>query len=451
MKKKILIIIGFVVLISSIKFFAYEGSTLIEFDLSIRERLELWHGMNVKNYGDPNGVGDLNDNILFQRIIAGFNYTPNNKIIISVHLQDSRAFGWSLRNSKYPDLFKIKEPNTEVPYYIKNPNEEFFEIYDLFFEYRGLLNDCLNIKVGRQKITFGDKRIFGPGEWGNTGNWSWDAINFLYSNNNYYVSVFIGGTKIHDPKKVSIPFTNTEFWGGGIYGHYYFPHMINIEPFYAYKTAGSADYINTFKFNRHWTGVRFFHPDYHSFVYDFTIVKEFGLDNTKHIDAYAYVARIGYQFKSLFSKPKLSVRRSNASGGTIDNKIITFDPIYGSSDSYYGRMNLVKWSNISDNEILLELFPTNKLSVEISYHRFYILSPENVTLLKTIRLMNGERYLGDELNILIRFNKFKHFEFIAAFGYFHPGKILPINNLQTKNASWIALQVLYFMQDGTNE
>lgn len=74
-----MIIIGFVALISSIKFFAYEGLTLIEFDASIRERLELWHGMNAKNYGDPNGVGDLKDNILFQRIIAGFNYTPNNK------------------------------------------------------------------------------------------------------------------------------------------------------------------------------------------------------------------------------------------------------------------------------------------------------------------------------------------------------------------------------------
>lgn len=165
----------------------------------------------------------------------------------------------------------------------------------------------------------------------------------MYSNNNNYVSVFIGGTIIYDPKRVSIPFTNTEFCGSGIYAHYYFLHMINIEPFYSYKTAGSADYINTLKFNRHWTGVRFFHPDNHSFVYDFTIVKEFGLENTKHIDAYAYVARIGYKLKPLFSKPKLSLRRSNASGETIDNKIITFDLIYGSSDSYYGRMNLVKW------------------------------------------------------------------------------------------------------------
>ena len=50
-----------------------------------------------------------------------------------------------------------------------------------------------------------------------------------------------------------------------------------------------------------------------------TYIKEFGQENTQHIDAYAYMAQIGYQFKSLFSKPILSFRRSYASGGTVRN------------------------------------------------------------------------------------------------------------------------------------
>jgi hypothetical protein len=423
--------------------FAQNDSAVIAFDVSIRERFESWNGLNAKNYGNSDGVGNLHDNILLQKIIAGFNYTPNDKITISTHLQDSRAFGWSLRNAKYPNLFKIKEPGTETPYYVRNPNEEFFEIHDLFFEYKGLLNDSLIIKAGRQKIYFGDKRIFGPGEWGNTGSWSWDAIKFSYSNNSNYVSAFIGGTKIHDPQKTSIPFTNTEFWGGGIYAHYHFPNIINIEPFYAYKTAGSADYINTLSFQRHWTGVRLFYPDYHSFAYDFTIVKEFGHENNQRIDAYAYVAQIGYQFKSLFSKPKLSLRRTFASGGTADNRMRIFDPVYGSRDSYYGRMNLVKWSNMTDNEIVLEIFPLKKISIEMSYNRFQIPSPENVTLLKTIQLEQGKHYLGDELDIFIRYKKFTHFEFIGVFGYFLPGNIMPINNQPAKNSTWCAFQVLY--------
>jgi len=433
----------FLAIIANTDLFGQKDSSRIFFDASLRERFESWNGMNAKNYGEPNGVGNLDDNILFQRVIAGFNYTPNYKITISAHLQDSRAFGWSLRNAKYPDLFKIRESNTETPYYIRNPNEEFFEIHDLFIEFKDLLVDSLTIKSGRQKINFGDKRIFGPGEWGNTGNWTWDAVKLSYTNNNNYVSAFVGGTKIHDPEKTSIPFANTEFWGGGVYAHYHLPNIINIEPFYAYKTAGSADYINTLSFHRHWTGMRLFHHDYHSFVYDFTIVKEFGQENTQHIDAYAYMAQIGYQFKSLFSKPILSFRRSYASGGTVRNKIKTFDPVYGSRDSYYGRMNLVKWSNIADNEIVLEIFPIKKMSIEITYNNFRIPSPYNVTLLKTIQLKSGEHYLGDELDIFISYKKFKHFKFIGAFGYFRPGNIMPINNRPAKNANWCTLQVLY--------
>ena len=107
-------------------------STLLEFNITLRERFEVWDGMNAKNYGDPNGVGSLNDKILFQRIVAGFTFKPTSKIDFAAHIQDSRAFGWSLRDSEYPDLFRVKQKNTQEPYYTMNPNEE-FEIYDLYF------------------------------------------------------------------------------------------------------------------------------------------------------------------------------------------------------------------------------------------------------------------------------------------------------------------------------
>jgi len=42
--------------------------------------------------------------------------------------------------------------------------------------------------------------------------------------------------------------------------------------------------INTLSFHRQWTGVRLFYPDYHLFAYDFTIVKEYGYENTRSID-----------------------------------------------------------------------------------------------------------------------------------------------------------------------
>ena len=149
---------------------AQDDTGRLKFDFSVRYRFELWNGMNAKNYGDdsPEAIGSLNDKILMQRIIPGITYN-NGKVTASFHIQDSRAFGWSLRQSKYPDLFKVRKTGTSDPFYIMNPNEEYFEIYDLFIEYKNLFKN-ISVKAGRQKIFYGDNRIFGPGDWGITAD-----------------------------------------------------------------------------------------------------------------------------------------------------------------------------------------------------------------------------------------------------------------------------------------
>lgn len=422
-------------------------STKIKFDLSVRYRLEIWDGMNAKNYGDksPDTIGKLNDKILYQRIISGITLEPTKKITIAAHLQDSRAFGWSLRNSKYPDLFKVHKTGTQTPYYTMNPNEEFFEIYDANIEYKELFRN-FSAKLGRQKIFYGDNHVFGPGEWGNTGRWTWDALKFTYKKGENFVDVFAGGTKVHDPEKISIPFTQTEFWGGGMYAHYEIAKRINIEPFYAYKTEGSADYINTLQLNRNWTGIRLFNNDFHSFVFDATAVKEFGSENNKTIDAYAVFGKIGYQFKYIPSNPILSFRESYASGGKKnDDKIYNFDPAYGAGDKYYGWMNIATWSNLDDREIVLELFPMKNMWVEMKYNWFYVPVPNDVTLLNTMKLENDKHHFGDEFDIFIRYQVLKHWQLTEVFGHFAVGNLKQINNHSPKDANWIALQVLYMI------
>ncbi len=416
----------------------------IKFDLSLRYRFELWNGMNAKNFGNdsPTGVGKLNDKILYQRIITGLTFTPSNKLSVAFHMQDSRAFGWSLRNSLYPDLFKIRKAGTQTPYYTMNPNEEFFEIYDAYAEYNQLIKD-LSVKLGRQKIFYGDTRIFGPGEWGNAGRWTWDALKVSYKHGKNFIDAFAGGTKIHNPVKISIPFTQTEFWGGGMYAHLDIPGVMTIEPFYALKTEGSADYINTLEFSRNWTGIRIFNNDFHHFVLDFTAVKEFGDDNGKSINAYGWFAKAGYQLHNFPAKPIISIRETYASGGRkTDETIRTFEPAYGANDKYYGRMNITSWSNLDDREIVLELFPVREMLIELTYNRFFIPVPDDVILLNTIKLEPGKHHLGDEFDAFIRYQGLKHWQFTGVFGYFIPGDLSPINNKPARNAGLLALQVL---------
>lgn len=88
------------------------------FQFELRERFEVWNGMNEKNYGDNsvNAVGDIYDNFLLQRIVTGITFKFSDNLMVSAHLQDSRAFGWSLRQSEYPDLFKVHSKNSTNPH-----------------------------------------------------------------------------------------------------------------------------------------------------------------------------------------------------------------------------------------------------------------------------------------------------------------------------------------------
>ena len=83
-------------------------------DGQIRERFETLNGMNKLAYGDNSVdakgkvVGDSDDRLLLQRIIAGFSYKQNERISYHLHMYDARVWGWSLgpndfvKNPKYP-------------------------------------------------------------------------------------------------------------------------------------------------------------------------------------------------------------------------------------------------------------------------------------------------------------------------------------------------------------
>ena len=57
------------------------NSVKFQIDGNIRYRYEKWNGMNMLNYGDdsPNSLGNLNDNILLQRVIL---ITNHRKILL---------------------------------------------------------------------------------------------------------------------------------------------------------------------------------------------------------------------------------------------------------------------------------------------------------------------------------------------------------------------------------
>lgn len=107
-----------IILMFILKFELQSENSKLFFDANLRYRYESWNGMNAKNYGDDseNGIGKINDDFLLQRLVIGFEYKPSIDITVSAHLQDARAFGWSLRQSQLPYAFKEREKGTDEPF-----------------------------------------------------------------------------------------------------------------------------------------------------------------------------------------------------------------------------------------------------------------------------------------------------------------------------------------------
>lgn len=413
------------------------------FDGDIRYRFEKWNNMNAMSYGNPPEIGSPGDYILMQRIIAGTTIRANNHFTVSAHLQDSRAFGWSLASAKEPDAFKIHPENSAEPFYTMNPQEEFFDLYDASIRIDSIFQ-LLSIIAGRQKIAYGDYRVFGPGSWGNTGRWNWDAVNLIVERQRWKGSVWYGGTKIHDPRKTYLPFTNTEYYGGGIHLQFRPSGFTGVDFYMAHKHQGRADFIRNKSINRNWAGFRIYNPESSSMKYEASYTREFGMENQSRLNGSGLFLLTGLQWRQLNWKPCITFRYSLATGNdpeTVMNE--KFDPVFGAGDRYYGWMNMVKWTNLDDREIMLELYPVDGMRIEFKYNRFRIPQPEGTVVNGNIIMPPGKKHLGDEVDLFAKYDFNENWQFVSVLGYFIMQDGQTVLDAEPGNAFLVSLQVLY--------
>jgi hypothetical protein len=413
------------------------------FDGDIRYRFEKWHNMNTLSYGDDPVIGEPGDQILLQRIVAGSTFRFRKNFCISFHMQDSRAFGWSLAHQVNPDAFlKHPDDNPEQGYRM-NPQEEFFEIYDASIRMDNILG-LFTVVAGRQKIAFGDYRVFGPGKWGNTGRWTWDAVLLELDRPSWAIRTWIGGTKIHDPVRTHLPFTQTEYNGGGVHLGLKPGPFPRADLYFAHKRQGSASYIRDQRISRNWVGFRIFQPENSSFQYELSFTREMGSEEGTGINASGLFLMTGYHAAGIPWNPALSLRYSAASGNdpeTAENEM--YDPVYGSGDRYYGWMNIVRWSNLNDREVMLEMNPGKNLSIEARYNQFRIREPGNQKVNGNLILPPGENHLGDEFDLITRYDLNDKWQFTTVFGYFWLKEGRTPEQEDPGNALLASIQVLY--------
>jgi len=402
---------------------ALASSLYAEFNYGgqIRLRFESFENMNEKYYGTKPRVGESRDAYLMTRVRLGATYRFNDNWSAKLSMQDSRVIDWGFKSDDWYNREFSQVNSTQT---------DSFELGKTYLEYK---NSNVTVTVGRQSISYGDARVFGPGEWKNSGKWIWDAIKVSLKDGENFLDFFYGATMLHDPDDFSLNHRHG-YYGGGVYGHYTYKDSAAIEPIFAYKTNDRKNELyNSLK--NFYAGARIYDSDLKNFFYDMTYIKSFGdytkvTDEKVSIDAQGYHIDGGYNFKSLVTKVGLGY--SYASGDDPNTKEReTFDAVFGASDKYYGRLNLVQWNNLKDYELFAFLAPLPKTGIKIEYHRFYADEQSNKWMSYTIASMQNDHY-GDEIDIFTTYGYSKNINLLFGVGYFMSGSY--IKEAVTKNS-----------------
>lgn len=140
-----------------------EPQNTLTFGLDMRVRTEWRHGYKSIPTPDTTGAYEIN-----QR--TRFNVDYKSKVVdVFLSLQDARVWGQQDPREGQTGTATTNNASTVFPLY-------FFEAYA-----EPHFNDKLSLRVGRQRISYDNQRLFSENNWRFPGN-SFDAARLIYNN-----------------------------------------------------------------------------------------------------------------------------------------------------------------------------------------------------------------------------------------------------------------------------
>ena len=388
------------------------GSTAVEIGGQVRLRFEDDDAFDVRAYRPA-----TDDCFLLSRVMldVSVRVSPRHRFVLQ--LRDAREIGSHLTPRDFPR---------------SNPFVDGLDIRQLYYEGSGFAGSALGVRLGRQQISYGDQRVFGPGQWGNTGRWAWDAALVNLKLSHVDADVWIGRPVRNRPDRwpnASVP----EPVAGVVYLRVLgLPARLDV--FVVRKedrsgtTAGehgAGDLrSNSVGFQTEGTRGRL--------DYALTGVMQRGWWGQDRIRAEGASGTLGVRLP-LPWQPRLRALLTWGSGDRDPHDGVhgTFDGVFGGADiAFYGYCNLFFWANLWDRELQLLLQPTGRLDLHVQAHTFALASARDAwysTSLSVVRRDASGRAgteLGREIDLRAVYRPRPWLELMAGLGYLSPGSFV---------------------------
>ena len=410
------------------------GPGKLSTDLSVRSRYEHYGNYNVKKFGT-----DENDPLLLLRTRLGLEYRLNKPAKGSaarfyLQFQDARHWLSDLDRQDFTPTC---------------PHFDQLDIRQAYVDWQKIAGTPLGLKLGRQSICYADKRIFGPGDWGNVGRYWWDAAKVTLDTDIAQVDFLYGQRIIQET--VSRDERHFDFDMLGAYAR--IKNLpFKLHGFYVLRYNDHGDVQGEDgpgDHRRHSVGL---HADGKRDGWDFggTLVGQFGKKGADEICAFGGNARLGYTFDAPW-KPRLGAEFTYASGDDDpnDGRCGTFDGVFGAIDSLYGRMNLFSWMNLEDYQLSAGIQPCKGLKLSADYHLFRLASDNDGWYWcngKPARHVPGggaARTVGSEIDLLAKWEISDHWALFVGYAHFFPGPFVDNSKGNHDDADWVFAQVTF--------
>lgn len=406
-----------------------EKTKLLSIGGTYRLRGEFLDGFNIRTYG----TGTHQDYLL-SRLRLDFDLRLAANSRIHAQIQDAETLGLSFSDKDFLGG--------------NNPFHDPFDINQLYFEWWPIKK--VGLKIGRQPISYGDRRVFGPGDWGNTGRYAWDALRLEINEKSFTSHWLIGRFVLHDPDR----WPNASAPGPTAYASYNtinnLPFLLGI--FYVHKYDGRGS-IKGEKgagdLSSHSAGFRI---DGQGGRWDYSamFVGQLGKWGPDDLRAHGLAFSLGYTFDTSW-KPHLMIQYILGSGDKNPEDGIhgTFDGLFSGADTVlYGWMNLMFWQNLREVRLDLVLMPAETLTFRGEYHFFGLDEAKDAWYFpgKALRRdMTGSsgRLLGHEIDLTVRKRLSGWLELLSGACFFLPGKYVKKTG-QSPAAKWFFLETTFY-------
>jgi hypothetical protein len=300
-----------------------------------------------------------------------------------------------------------------------------------FGELRGQGERASFLRLGRQELVWGEGRLIGRNDWSPTGR-SLDALRGTLVLGDFdleaLAAVLVAPGAL-PPEASRGAGTAPEGPGAQLYGTHVTWHLAPLleieaavlgrfvrEPTHGLLTPSDLVAIDLRLCGR-WLGL----------TYSAEIVHEYGrvaaIGSNRDIDAYAGVARVGYD-TGVLGHLTLGAQAAYASGQKPgSDKVTRFDPILPDVRGVHGAMGLYGWSNMAELGASVGFTPWRESRVTLGWRNVSLAEPSDQWVSASLLSIgrdpgNGARTLGNEIDAALAYSPWEPLSLATGYGLF---------------------------------